>query len=467
MAQTSSARARPTYRMRVPTASLRHLFADLLVLSASIIFTITGAKAVFAVLLLAWVYKLGISLANFRSAVGLVFVNAGIVLWYIYPSAITMTEPGFQIGPEFAFVHFMLAVLAMLTTLADMAWTNILPKNFFVVPTSFQQFRLVAVLFMVLGTSWVVSHAPSLGSFVDALLTGRGAADKAWRRGDTNFSSNLNDSVALLFSTFLIAATIMFSFLIFQPGKPERRLAILTVYLALVIFAVIDSGTRFVLAIATLPAFINWMYSSRLSPSRIVAFLVLSVGLVVGSQFLMHGRHYGYENVDTGEITRNIATLGGTIDYFGETESAMRWFEPAEYPESNLFIFATILIPRSLFPSKPYSKVAEQFTFRAWGLSILTSGGNKFPGVVGQYYISSGWLLFLNIPLFWGFFSAAVSRGLQGRNEPRSRLEMALPIAYGVWLLFSFRFVSPGQLLPIFFIHMALFAVKQMHRLWR
>lgn len=453
--------------MIVPTASLRHLFADGLVVAAAIIFVISGAKAVFPVLLLAWIYKLGISVANYRSTVGLVFVNAGIVFWYVYPSAISMIEPGFRMGSDFAFVHFMLAALAMLTTLADLVWSNILPRNVFVVPTTFRQFRLAAIIFAILGAGWVIIHAPSLNSFLDALLTGRGAADKAWRRGDTNFSYSLNDSIAILFNAFLVAATIMFSFLVVQPAKPAQKLGALTIYLGLVIFAVIDSGTRFIFAIATLPAFINWAYGTRLSPFRLIAFVMLSAGLVVGSQFLMHGRHFGYENVDAEAITRNIATLDGTIDYFTETESALEWFIPGEYPESNLAIFATILIPRGIYPDKPYSRVAEHFTYRAWGLNILTSGGNKFPGVVGQYYISSGWLLFLNIPMLWGFFSAAVSRGLRPGPVSRNQLDMALPITYGIWLLFSFRFVSPGQLLPIFFIHMSLLGLRHTCRLLR
>lgn len=187
--------------------------------------------------------------------------------------------------------------------------------------------------------------------------------------------------------------------------------------------------------------------------SLILKGFVAILVLVTILQFQMLFRA-SFTRSETKELLfKNVLTLGGTIDYFTETSFALS-LVPATHDyfrESVLLQFLVSPVPRFIWPSKPVSQVVWYYTLQRWGIDIREEGGNVFPGIVGQYYMSWGWLGPVILGIILGLitvFLDAFSISAMKQGDPYI---IAVSLMFAAWIFLNFRVLSPGFLYPVIF----------------
>lgn len=235
-------------------------------------------------------------------------------------------------------------------------------------------------------------------------------------------------------------------------GMPWRIVAGLTA-LVLVVLVFFDEGTRSVTAIMVLPAallaLVRMWNRSRLK--AVLVLLAVVVALFLALQFQLLFRTEVNRAAVSDQLLESWTTLGGTTDYFAETALALR-LVPAYHDyfrESALLEFVTSPIPRVLWPGKPVAQVAWFYTLMRWGSDVYTERGNVFPGIVGQYYMSWGWLGPIVLGLLFGLAAAITDRFLARTSPDHSPYSFAVGAMFAVWLLVTYRFLSPGFAYPV------------------
>ncbi len=181
--------------------------------------------------------------------------------------------------------------------------------------------------------------------------------------------------------------------------------------------------------------------------------LILTIVLFFALQFQLLFR-YSYTRYETADLLLdNWATLSGTTDYFSETALAVAIVPSYHdyFRESALLQFAVSPIPRFLWENKPATEVAWFYTLMRWGIDIYTESGNTFPGIVGQYYMSWGWLGPIMIGVILAFISVRCDRFLSRVSYAEDPYQFAVGAMLAVWLLVTYRYLSPGFLYPVLF----------------
>jgi hypothetical protein len=161
----------------------------------------------------------------------------------------------------------------------------------------------------------------------------------------------------------------------------------------------IDSGTRSIFIQATIPPLLLWYrrLTERQGPAKYLQYaclLVLVVSVAVGASLQ---REYRYP----GQIRTADAARIDDNDFFRFTTLAVAVHEREGrlVKESVLLTIAAGPVPRVLWPSKPELRSLVVFSDYVWGVDITEVGGNTLPSIVGQYFITWGWLGVIEIAL--------------------------------------------------------------------
>lgn len=229
---------------------------------------------------------------------------------------------------------------------------------------------------------------------------------------------------------------------------------------ALIVTSVVffDYGTRSVIALIVLPfLFIKFYDVWRRGNYRfmVVASVVGFVFFLI-LQFQLYYRGSGsVYDIAVLPLYKYI-TLEDTTDLFSETLFSIKIVPSLHdyFKESVIAQFLASPVPRFLWPSKPVSEVVWFYTLHRWGIDIFEGGGNVFPGIVGQFYMSWGWLgpIFLGIGLGW--LTSRVDEYLKNACLVSTLHHRTVGLMISVWILLSFRVASPGFVYPIVIVYL-------------
>ncbi len=193
--------------------------------------------------------------------------------------------------------------------------------------------------------------------------------------------------------------------------------------LVLTLLIYFDQGTRSITVLVLLPTLLTLFVRlyRRSRRSFVLAILLVGGALVVLLQYQLLFRSTYTREFASDRILEDVATLGGTSDYFTETLLAVQLVPSYHefFRESALLQFVVSPIPRFIWADKPVTQVAWFYTLFRWGVDIYTESGNVFPGIVGQYYMSWGWLGAVILGFVMACFTRIADRILQ-KTDPES-----------------------------------------------
>jgi hypothetical protein len=144
-------------------------------------------------------------------------------------------------------------------------------------------------------------------------------------------------------------------------------------------------------------------------------------------------------------------TLGGSIDFFQETVTAVE-LVPAHHDyfrESAMLQFLISPIPRFVWPGKPSSEIVWFYTMQRWNVDIYSTGGNVLPGVVGQFYMSWGMIGPPLAGMLFGLMLIGLERWLAKAEAGVDRFSLGVAAMACLWVFISFRQLSPGFAYPV------------------
>src|SRR3972149_3369946 len=271
------------------------------------------------------------------------------------------------------------------------------------------------------------------------------------------FWSNLGNvkSPFYFIAQSMLVAGVSLLWVVTQDTKMSNIFRMLSGIIALIGSALVffDQGTRSITALVLLPFIIlmlekSWENSKALFIRNII---VISVAFLFVIQFQILVR--GSESIPgiSDILSDRLALLGGTTDYFTETLLSIKLIPNFHeyFKESVLYQFISSPIPRFLWSAKPASQVVWYYSLHRWGIDIYAGEGNVFPGIVGQYYMSWGWVGVLIIGASMGWFCAYIDRLLIGFRRDMNFYGKAIGFMLTVWIFLSYRVVSPLLLYPI------------------
>jgi len=217
-----------------------------------------------------------------------------------------------------------------------------------------------------------------------------------------------------------------------------------------------DQGTRSVMALILLPVLLINIYEvwKRSKMRFVISAIVFGIVFVALLQIQLFSRISGIPAGLPYPQIQKWATLDDTTDMFSETMFSLHLIPASHefFRESALVQFLVSPIPRFVWPSKPVSQVVWYYTLHRWGIDIYEGGGNVFPGVVGQSYMSWGGWGPIFLGLFMGWLSSRVDDFLSRANNFHNLYYRALGVIMSVWILISYRVISPGYLYPVIIV---------------
>ena len=391
-------------------------------------------------------------------------VASGFLGWYAIPAFINFfSQENPYIGILPVSIHHETTIWAVIyLSLFLVTW--VLASHFFARVRFFRPaFSIVSFETNPLRLTWIGIACCSAG-FIPYIFSGMGISEvislifqsrlveKPWLHWE-----NLGDfrSPFLFISHSAMAAGACILWLTTREKKFKLSRRILIGMFVLIVSMVIffDQGTRSTVALVVLPVllmkcFEDWKKNKVrffVSASAFgVLFLVL---LQLQLSFRVSGTSSGLPQ----PVLLKWVTLEDTTDMFSETVFSLNLVPMLHdyFKESVLVQFLVSPIPRFIWPSKPASQVVWYYTLHRWGIDIYEGGGNVFPGVVGHSYMSwGGWG-----PIFLGGFMGWLSSRVDGFLIRTSRISApyyrAVGVMMSVWILLSFRVLSPGFLYPV------------------
>jgi oligosaccharide repeat unit polymerase len=278
--------------------------------------------------------------------------------------------------------------------------------------------------------------------------------DKPW-----SFTSNLgNTSSAFVYiaqSAMVAGACLLWAITWDKRLKRIPRMLAGSIALLTSVIIYFDQGTRSITALVILPVLLLvsieiWRRSQK---QMLIWIAIVAVVAVFVLQFQLFFRS-SYTRASTSDLLlADWTTFGGTSDYFAETLFAVQ-IVPAYHDffhESVIEQFVVSPIPRFIWPDKPATQVVWFYSLLRWGVDIYQTGGNTFPGIVGQYYMSWGWLGPIIIGLMLGWVTGRTDTFLERQDFQKNLYGVIVALMLTVWLFISFRVLSPGFFYPVLF----------------
>ena len=398
-------------------------------------------------------------------------IAVGFIFWYTYPAMLSILPGELSSGRPLA------ADIANQTAILTVTYLSLFLLSWQIASTksSFQHngdtSRLSGsvinpriILFCAL-LAGIVSLMPyllsgqSIGAIVSDILSARDLT-KPWL-----YLENLGNSTSPFFAlarNLAVASGILFWMLALD-GRISQGKRIVVILLAILTTATIyfDNGTRSLTALLLLPPLGKVLYdeSQRRSSRRAFLLGLLVLGLVV--LVLQFQLLYRAERTRTDLVQLLLsdwAVLGGTTDYFKETLFAVEIVPKYHdfFRESVILQFLAYPIPRFLWPDKPASELVQFYSLMRIGIDIYARPGNVFPGIVGQYLMSWGWLGPIMIGASLGWIGRKADDILTKAWIKSHSYSVTFALLFATWLFLSFRILSPGFLPPVLFVGLIL-----------
>jgi hypothetical protein len=397
-----------------------------------------------------------------RSVARLIFV-AGFIVWYAYPAVISGVVPGY--GPESAIgaesnpsvklwalvsvsSFFLCGTLTMmvLRRRGRAAISRVLeqepPGNAIVGWASLACFTGFAT-YLLLGEG--------LEAIIGAILEGR-SVTKPWLQQET--LGDALSAVTYVTSSGMVAGATL-GWIAAGDVRLKRWKRIGAGLLAGIVSVVLyfDHGTRSLLLLVMGPALALW-WASKYRRSKIgslVGLVMLTPLMFLVFQFQMLYRLEATRGSIGEMLFDRWLTLGGSIDFFQETVTALD-LVPAHHDyfrESAILQFLTSPIPRFIWPGKPSSEIVWFYTMQRWNVDIYVSGGNVLPGVIGQFYMSWGMIGPPLAGVLFGLILIGLERWLAKADTRADRFSLGVAGMACLWVFISFRLLSPGFAYPV------------------
>ena len=408
-----------------------------------------------------------------------VAVIFGFVIWYSYPAVLYLLNPDRWFGynlPLFieseTVVYSVLSLSFFLLTWV-LCYSVLFNRRRTEAPPIAAQSRssapniiiAIALLGVVLGAAPYFLLGQDPVETLRLIFESR-AVEKPWL-----FTENLGNRTSAfvyLAQSFWVAGTCLL-LAAAQDKRVRLPLRLVAGAVALISTAIIyfDQGTRSITALILLPALLLFL-APRLSKSRWAALAgiaaMLALVLIFQFQLLFRSSYTRAEVSDS--LMTDWTTFRGTSDYFAENMLAFEIVPSMHdyFHESVLAQFLVSPIPRFLWADKPATQLVWYYALIRWGIDIYQVGGNVFPGVVGQFYMSWGWAGIAILGALFGWIAGLTDRWL-GRNDPVGNPYSAIvALMLAVWLLLSYRILSPGFFYPILFAWLIVQFVERRHR---
>jgi len=394
-------------------------------------------------------------------------ITVGFLGWYALPAFInlfTLGTPYRKILPVaidaettiwtvFYLSSFMVAWLIACGFFSRFRFFPVLPFGFWK-ETDPRALAWMGIVFCVVGLAPYVVSGLSLSEIVALILRGR-LAEKPWI-----YTENLGNyrSALLYVSHSAMAAGACVLWLTSQqrsfPLLQRVSVALIALFFTLLIF--FDQGTRSIIALVTLPVLLTvFLEANRRSAlGFVLTFFILGAAFLVFIQFqLLFRGSSNLPGISALAFSKWI-TLQDTTDLFSETVFAVKIVPSLHdfFRESVILQFLASPVPRFLWPSKPATEVVWFYTLQRWGIDIYEGGGNVFPGIVGQSYMSWGAFGPVLVGGFIGWLSSRVDGYMARTDRVRHPYFWAVGLIMSVWLLLSFRVLSTGFLYPVIMV---------------
>lgn len=403
----------------------------------------------------------------------------GVIIWYAYPGFIGLVGQNYQYEPDIILFFDDETILWTIFYVSSFLFSGIIASNLLGDRPNvifLQDYnvsltnRKVIISLAVLGClSGVMSFYYLGGNFneiIEEILESR-AIEKAWIQ-----SSILGDAISPY--SFLASSAMASGSMLLWLSVLDKNIhiigRIILALLALISTGVIylDQGTRSIFLLMVLPALIIKIIEvGRKWKLRSAVGIFLIFGIIFGLlQFILYYR----TGLSRGDLQhyfwRNIWTLDGTIDYFKETVISAKIVPAyhAYFRESIVYHFLVSPIPRFLWPEKPVSELIWFFTNIRWKIDIFSRAGNALPGIIGQFYMSWGWIGPVVAGLAFGWGTGFIDRILRLTNRNEDIYSLALGIMVNVWVFISFRLLSPSFIYPVLLSFMVIVIAKKFGR---
>jgi len=386
--------------------------------------------------------------------------SASTSLWYAYPGALLVASATYRqqaLGSTelsdrdltaIAGVELFFGLVVMFSLLKGREGGG-LPKVW-IGTTSPERLVGMGLICVGVGFAPMATMGPSLSSTVQAVADSR-RTEKDWVTTDN--VGNARSALLVLTSSLGVAGgTALLTAGIFRSAGTGTRIASLVAGLVTGVLFAVDTGTRAIVVLLFVPPFGAWLISRRilLKRSSVAWLMAGAIVLFVAQRELLVARNplrpFGVD-----ETVLDVVSVSGTIDFFSETIHSFSFVPGLHdwFREHFLVQFATNPVPRFLWKGKPTSSLGLEYAYWRWGVDIYAGKGNVLPGVVGQEYMSWGWLGVVEAAAVMGLLAVAVERMARAAVSVKDPAAIAASVMVGAWVVLSYRMLSPGILYPV------------------
>ena len=402
----------------------------------------------------------GITLGKLAS---LTFI-AGFVFWYSYPAFISHFLPDYAldqnvyvfIDPEtiiwsVAYLSLFLLCGLISSLFFSSSHPSPIPNGTTYPRANGSRIIGLSLVGCFLGISSYLALGGSISTIISGIIESR-AIEKPWLQAE-NLGNVISAFTYVTSSAMVSGACLLWAATLDKSVSKLARLVVWVVAFVITITIYFDHGTRSIFALVFLP-YVTMLISVLWQRSRlysvVVCLIVLTV-VIVALQFQMLYRADYTRSEIYNLLFQEWFTLGGTIDYFKETLFAVRLVpEDHDFFKESVFVqFLVSPIPRFIWPEKPATELVWFYTMSRWNVDIYMQGGTALPGIVGQYYMSWGWIGPMMIGGLFGWLTARLDSFLSKVEANSDPYTSALGIMLVVWIFISYRLLSPGFFYPV------------------
>lgn len=302
-----------------------------------------------------------------------------------------------------------------------------------------------ALLAFGVAFSFYVALAGGLSSVISIASSGRSGATP-WG-ADGNFGTQFTPGHVIAQSMIVACTVVSLHVLFFGNVSRARRMLLTLLTVTAVSWIAMSTGTRSTLVLMVAPAVVEWVRRATRSRGRVA--MTVSAIVVVGvllSAAIREYRQAGSSQDVAWNLNEAISALDN--DFYTLTAHALAIGDDHGVRTHDSVALEILAgpIPRAIWPGKPRGRAVVEFSWWIWGVDIDRKGGNTLPSIVGQYYLSWGWLGVLEIATALGVLLAAADRVMrQTQNSVFSIIWSALV----VWVAVSYRSIGFGYLTSV------------------
>lgn len=402
-------------------------------------------------------------------------IIVGILFWYLYPALvysffIDPEQYKYTLNKNFEPFHLNKSFFLIGIFISSFLFFSGFGRKYVFISENriYERWRIIvriALIASFIGILPILISGFSLEKIIEALTIGR-RADKPWVHSD-NIGNQTSGLLFLLTCCSWAGTMFLITYTMHSKDFLYKKIFAGIIAFSFFIFLSIDSGTRSLSMLALLPSISIFLVfkSMKVSNLKLVSSIsIIAVLIFILLQLQLFIRT-GVFN-DTYEIEyamANLLTLGGSIDYFIETIFSVLIVPNYHnyFYEFDLIYFTTFPIPRFIWPDKPVTEIVWFYTMERWGQDIFSGAGNIFPGLVGQYYMSFGYIGPFLIGAIFAFIGRIIDRRIYVAKLSKALFSLSVYLMYAVWLFVSFRYFSPGFLFPVLVAHLILVLSKR------